>query len=169
MPELAARQAAFARLVDLTLPAVLAFAVRRCPNAALAERVTEAALARAWIDLDEAPADPTLWVLGLARESLAEHLSVADQRAWLLELLADGDPTLRAELQELSAIELEAVLLVEWDGVRSTDLATVAGCSRSAARVRLHRGRGKLDEALGRTEASEGAAVSDAGRVEDAR
>jgi DNA-directed RNA polymerase specialized sigma24 family protein len=42
--------------------------------------------------------------------------------------------------------------LVAWEGLDYGQIATVLGCSRNAARIRLHRARRKLAEELARVQ-----------------
>ncbi len=49
-----------------------------------------------------------------------------------------------AALRTLSAKEVEAVTLTAWHGLAPAEAARVAGCSRAAFLVRLHRGRRRL-------------------------
>ena len=53
-----------------------------------------------------------------------------------------------AALDELSALEREALLLTAWDGLPARDAAVVAGCSVRAFEVRLSRARAHLDGLL---------------------
>nr|WP_275406742.1 sigma factor-like helix-turn-helix DNA-binding protein [Actinomadura bangladeshensis] len=56
-----------------------------------------------------------------------------------------------AALRTLSAKEVEAVTLTAWHGLAPAEAARVAGCSRAALLVRLHRGRRRLAAALDET------------------
>jgi RNA polymerase sigma-70 factor (ECF subfamily) len=53
-----------------------------------------------------------------------------------------------AALHTLSPKEAEAVTLTAWHGLEPAEAAQVAGCSRDAFVVRLHRGRSRLARAL---------------------
>lgn len=61
------------------------------------------------------------------------------------EDLAVDRATMLTALAELTDVEREAVLLVAWDGLVPADAAKVAGCSRNAFDVRLHRARRRLE------------------------
>jgi RNA polymerase sigma factor (sigma-70 family) len=51
------------------------------------------------------------------------------------------DATVHAALARLSDRDREVLLLVEWEGLRPAELATVLGCREVTARGRLHRAR----------------------------
>jgi RNA polymerase sigma-70 factor (ECF subfamily) len=46
-------------------------------------------------------------------------------------------------------------MLVAWDGLSDKDIGTVLQCSPAAARIRLHRARTRLVDALAREESAE--------------
>lgn len=52
-------------------------------------------------------------------------------------------------LNSLTEDEREALFLTAWDGLSGEDAAEVIGCRPGALRMRLHRARQKLSEALG--------------------
>jgi RNA polymerase sigma-70 factor (ECF subfamily) len=51
-------------------------------------------------------------------------------------------------MTSLSEREREALLLVAWEGLDSRRAAQVVGCSPAAFRVRLHRARRRVADAL---------------------
>ncbi|MFI7030038.1 RNA polymerase sigma factor [Microbispora rosea] len=50
----------------------------------------------------------------------------------------------RAAFRRLGPDDREVLALVSWEGLGSAEIATVLGCSRGAARLRLHRARKRL-------------------------
>jgi RNA polymerase sigma factor (sigma-70 family) len=48
----------------------------------------------------------------------------------------------------LSERDRAALLLVAWEGLSTAEMAVALGCSRAAAKVRLHRARRKLRRKL---------------------
>jgi RNA polymerase sigma factor (sigma-70 family) len=58
------------------------------------------------------------------------------------------DATVHAALACLSDRDREVLLLVEWEGLRPAELATVLGCREVTARGRLHRARSRFRDAF---------------------
>jgi RNA polymerase sigma-70 factor, ECF subfamily len=58
------------------------------------------------------------------------------------------DATVHAALTRLSDRDREVLLLVEWEGLRPAELATVLGCREVTARGRLHRARRRFRDAF---------------------
>ena len=48
----------------------------------------------------------------------------------------------------LRATDRELLALVAWEGLDAREIALVVGCSRNAARIRLHRARRRFAQAL---------------------
>jgi RNA polymerase sigma-70 factor (ECF subfamily) len=48
----------------------------------------------------------------------------------------------------LGADDREVLTLAAWEGLDAGEIATVMGCSRNAARIRLHRARRRLAREL---------------------
>ena len=61
---------------------------------------------------------------------------------------ATEDASVHAALDRLSDRDREVLLLVEWEGLRPAELATVLGCREVAARGRLHRARRRFRDAF---------------------
>jgi RNA polymerase sigma-70 factor (ECF subfamily) len=58
-------------------------------------------------------------------------------------------------LDSLSPADRELLRLIAWEQLSATEAGYVLGCSEAAARVRLHRARGRLARAVTRLEQSE--------------
>src|SRR5262249_4080049 len=53
-----------------------------------------------------------------------------------------------AALCQLRDEERELLLLIAWEGLDAAGIAAVVGCSRNAARIRVHRARRRFARAL---------------------
>ncbi|NUW37419.1 RNA polymerase sigma factor [Nonomuraea sp. SMC257] len=112
----------------------------------------------AWRRLGEVPAgDRALfWLYGVARRTLANHRRGETRRTALTRRLGEelatwaGSPAdrapraARAAFLRLSDDDRELLALAGWEGLGSAEIAKVLGCSRIAARQRLHRARKRL-------------------------
>ena len=139
--------------------AVFAFARRRTDETRAAEVAAEV-FTVAWRRLDDVPAAPLGWLLGVARRTIANDRRGARRRLALFERLSDHrvDPLLHSDghsdiliaLATLGANDRDALLLVAWEGLTSDEAATAMGCSRTTFNVRIHRARQRLRRALDR-------------------
>jgi len=114
----------------------------------------------AWRRLDAIPNNETslLWLYATCRRVIANHSRREKRRVELTERIGSqlrtvvhdafdtGDDALTAALAlgRLAETDREILLLVSWEGLSCTDLAHLLGCSAIAARIRLHRARGRL-------------------------
>lgn len=119
----------------------------------------------AWRRLEDVPADPFPWLLGVARRVLSELRRAQGRREALVERFVGQEADLGrtadvAELsverlaalhalRSLSAADREVLLLVAWEGLTQAQAAGVLGCSRGAFALRLHRARARLRAQLG--------------------
>lgn len=154
----------FSDLWDRYAPRIQAYALRHVDRDEAPEIVAETFLV-AWRRLVDVPGEPLPWLLVVARNTVASHHRsrhrarvLSDELARLHavvapdssspdELVLERDALLRS-LAALTPIEREALLLVAWDGLSPAQAAQVAGCSVTAFKVRLHRGRRRLDAAV---------------------
>jgi len=144
--------------------AVLRFAAARIDPERAKDVAAETFLV-AWRRLDAVPAEPRPWLLGVARRVIAgQFRSDMRREALLLRLRVGlpGDAAGEADLsgavaerdQVLAAFaalherDREALRLVTWDGLSSTDAAEVLGVTRITFAVRLHRARRRLRHEL---------------------
>ncbi len=134
------------------------------------EDVLQEAFLRAYLGLDtlQQPERFRAWVCGIAI-NLARMQVRAPARGWLswdaLEAagmdVVDGRPTperaaeqqeqarrLQTALADLPPAEREALLLVYWQGLSHRETAVSLGASVAAIKVRVHRGRARLQSAL---------------------
>ncbi|GAA4232897.1 hypothetical protein GCM10022254_34040 [Actinomadura meridiana] len=158
------QEARFTRLYETYYRNVFGYVVLRVPSNA-AEDVTDEVFTIAWRKIADIPERALPWLLGVARNLVRRSHADAGQARHLVDRLADlstdtdryawdaadhvvaRDQALAA-LRTLSAKEAEAVTLAAWHGLDPADAARVAGCSRTAFVVRLHRGRRRLARAL---------------------
>jgi RNA polymerase sigma-70 factor (ECF subfamily) len=160
----AAAPAQLARLYGAHGRDVLAYALRRArtPEDA-ADAVAETFLV-AWRRLHDVPEEPEscLWLYGVARRALANQRRGADRQDRLADrlrvearvALESASPevqhdTVLTALATLSPDDRELLLLIGWEELTPAEAAQVLEISAVAARVRIHRARRRLDQALG--------------------
>lgn len=162
-------QAAEARLERLYAEhgrAVLAYAVRRAPEAQDAADVVAETFVVAWRRLAEVPLGEAarLWLYGVARNVLANQRRAERRRERLAERLRQELPyaledvppasmdagAVTSALAELGPDDQEILRLSGWEELAPSEIATVLGISKIAARSRLHRARHRLRSALQR-------------------
>lgn len=158
------REARFTRLYESHYRNVFGYLVLRVPPHT-AEDATGEVFTIAWRKIDDVPERALPWLLGVARNLALRTYGAADQARDLVDRIAGltSEADLHAwdaaehvvareqalaALRTLSAKEAEAVTLAAWHGLEPADAARVAGCSRAAFTVRLHRGRRRLARAL---------------------
>ncbi|MET7328874.1 RNA polymerase sigma factor [Nonomuraea sp. NPDC005650] len=138
---------------------ILAYVRRRIDSHEDAADALAETFATAWRRLDDVPEgrDARLWLFGVARRVLANGRRAESRRSELVERLGrqlavwaehtEAGESL-AGVQEafarLSADDREILALAGWEGLSSDEIATVVGCSRANARLRLHRARKRL-------------------------
>jgi RNA polymerase sigma factor (sigma-70 family) len=157
----------FERIYRENFPAVLRFALWRIDPERAKDVAAETFLV-AWRRLDDVPAEPRLWLLGVARKVIAgQFRSEARREALALRLraepsgdaapddlagpLADRDQVLAA-FATLGERDREVLRLVTWDGLSAAEAAEVLAVTKLAFGVRLHRARRRLREELERTD-----------------
>jgi len=153
----------FRRSWDDFAPSVWAYAARRLPRDEADDIVAETFLV-AWRRRTDRPRrNEKAWLLSIAHNIIGTRYRSQERHHQLIARLAsqpcsrapdDTDfkdtisQTLVNALRDLPERELEALLLVGWDDLTPRDAATVAGCSRQALRMRLHRARRRLKRTL---------------------
>ncbi|RCG30228.1 sigma-70 family RNA polymerase sigma factor [Sphaerisporangium album] len=158
------RPAAFEAVYRQTYGQITAYAARRCDSPQDAADVVAETFAIAWRRMDELPPgdEAVLWLYGVARKVLANHLrGEARRRAHRAEFdagMADlyaASPDRGIELKVIAEVfrslpddDRELLSLVAWEGLDRRQIATALGLSRNAVRVRLHRARRRFSRAL---------------------
>ena len=135
---------------------VLGYVLRRTASPDDAADVLAGTFLTAWRRLEDMPREPQsrLWLYGVARRVLANHYRGERRRSALADrlradLVAAYDPPeytgdlarIAAAFRALPAADRELLALSSWEGLDPGQIAVVLGCSRNAARIRLHRAR----------------------------
>lgn len=140
-------------------PAVFAYVLRRASRP-VAEEVAADVFVVAWRRRSELPPEPLPWLYGVARHVLANSRRGARRRGALLAKLtsrmpsqnAVEEPVVHDELTgafaRITESEREVLRLAVWEELSSAEAAEALGISPAAFRVRLHRARRHLVEAL---------------------
>jgi RNA polymerase sigma factor (sigma-70 family) len=165
------RQRRLVELFEAHHTAVLGYVSRRSATRELAADAFSDVFLVAWRRLDDVPAGDgaRLWLLAVARRSLANARRATRRQASLTERLAASlprsgfvvpppdapDGRLRAALGRLGPDDAELLRLVGWEGLTPTQAASVIGVSPALARVRLHRARARLRALLAAADHSE--------------
>ncbi|NRQ37965.1 sigma-70 family RNA polymerase sigma factor [Nonomuraea sp. NN258] len=148
----------FTRIYDECRQRVWAYAVSRAGRQ-VADEVVSETFAIAWRRLDDVPEQALPWLLGVARNVLRDNIRAevrreslgAELRAWAEEDVADQVADRFAVLKALTTLsddDRELLVLVAWQGLSPREGARVIGCSATAFRVRLHRARKRLEQAM---------------------
>jgi RNA polymerase sigma factor (sigma-70 family) len=152
----AARARRFEELYAAHHVPLLGYALRRTDNTDDAADVLAETFLAAWRRIDEIPPGPQarLWLYGTARRVLANQRRGERRRLALAnrlktDLAVSYRPQeqtgeladIAAALRQMPESERELLALSAWEGLDPGQIATVLGCSRNAARIRLHRAR----------------------------
>ncbi|WP_043623862.1 RNA polymerase sigma factor [Nonomuraea candida] len=141
-------------------PAVASYVRRRAGSPDDIADVIAETFTTAWRRLSAVPQgdEARLWLYGVARRVLANHFRAEERRIALAVRLREEaaawtqpgttyDPAQQA-FQRLADDDKELLSLVAWEGLSGAEIAKVLGCSRGAARLRLHRARKRLAKEL---------------------
>ncbi len=147
-------------------PLVVKYGLRRLADLDASVELAQEVFTVAWRRRGEVPDRSLPWLYGVARRLLANQWRARRARPELvslddLDLLpgrhfhefpADEGAAMlagvHAALATLGELDQEILRLVAWEELSVGEAATVLGCSRAAASVRLHRARGRLATAL---------------------
>ena len=152
----------FERIYRENFRAVLRYAAARIDTERAKDVAAETFLV-AWRRLDDVPAEPRPWLLGVARrviagqfrsqmrrEALASRLRISNDEEGSTDpvaAFADRDEALTA-FGTLGERDREVLRLVTWDGLSAPEAADALGVTRLAFAVRLHRARRRLERAF---------------------
>ncbi|WP_245642443.1 RNA polymerase sigma factor [Nonomuraea candida] len=148
----------FTGMYDECRQRVWAYVVARAGRQ-VADEVVSETFAIAWRRLDDVPEPALPWLLGVARNVLRDNVRAeirreamaAELRAWTEGDVADQVTERMGVLRALAALQeddREILVLVAWHGLTPKEAARVIGCSSAAYRVRLHRARKRLRQAM---------------------
>lgn len=161
------RRRRFEQLYAANYGPVLGYVVRRTGRPDDAADVIAETFLTAWRRLEDVPADEAArpWLLGVARRVLANQDRSERRRIALGERLRselaaarysrEPSPGLRdaaLAFRGLPDADREILALAGWEGLDPGQIAVVLGCSRNAARIRLHRARRRFADRLQRDE-----------------
>jgi RNA polymerase sigma factor (sigma-70 family) len=151
----------FTEIYAAHYPLVVKYGLRRLADLDAAVELAQDVFAVAWRRRAEVPDHSLPWLYGVARRLLANHwrsrragpevTSFADLDALPGTSGPEAAATLadvRAALATLSELDQEILRLVGWEELTVGEAAAVLGCTGTAARVRLHRARRRLNEAM---------------------
>jgi RNA polymerase sigma factor (sigma-70 family) len=156
----------FSDLFERTHGALLGYAVRRVTDPADAADVVAETYLVAWRRLEDVPPGEQArpWMFGVARRVLANHYRGERRRLALADRLRDslhqslpgsephGPSLVEEAIARLGEDDRELLRLVAWEELAREEIAVAMGLSRGAVRVRLHRARARLREAMARLE-----------------
>lgn len=157
----------FSALFEATHVALLGYAVRRVSDPSDAADVVAETYVVAWRRLEDVPPgdEARAWLFGVARRVLANHYRGERRRHALADRLRDSlDHVVEPEeprepsvveraVDRLGDSDRELLRLLAWEELAREEIAVVMGLSRAAVRVRLHRARARLREAMRQVEA----------------
>jgi RNA polymerase sigma factor (sigma-70 family) len=152
----------FSALFERTHVALLGYAVRRVADPADAADVVAETFLVAWRRLEDVPVGEQArpWLFGVARRVLANHYRGERRRVALADRLRDSlhEAVPPPEVREPTAVERaldrlpdddrELLRLLAWEELAREEIAVAMGLTRGAVRVRLHRARTKLKQAM---------------------
>jgi RNA polymerase sigma-70 factor (ECF subfamily) len=152
----------FTKLYRESRARLLAYALRRTASSEDAADAVAETFGIAWRRFDEIPQKESsvLWLYATARRVIANQTRRTQHRSQLIQQIAATLSTqlsVQMDASEQDVLEAgialarmtdedrELLMLAAWEGLNSTQLAYVLGCSSTAARVRLHRARSRLN------------------------
>src|SRR5712692_701590 len=158
----------FRAIYDANYGPLLAYVLRRTVSAEDGADALADTFLVAWRRLDRVPegAEARLWLFGVARRILANTRRAGTRRDRLHSSLLieaeirstvhaprEADPSLGVvseALEQLHERDRDRLRLAAWEGLTYDELASVLGCSKGAARIRVHRARRRLAAHLAR-------------------
>jgi DNA-directed RNA polymerase specialized sigma24 family protein len=162
------RSARFEELFRAEYGSVAAYVSRRTEPDQVDDLIDEVFLV-AWRRLEVVPAEARPWLLAVARNVLGTHIRGARRGRALgvrlalnyVDQVMPSPPAVPSELlaalATLGEKDREALMLVNWEGLSPTDAARVLGDRPATFRMRLHRARARLRQALERENDPDGA------------
>jgi RNA polymerase sigma-70 factor, ECF subfamily len=145
---------------------ICGYVLRRVREPEDAAEVIAETFATLWRRFDRCPHGDELrpWLFGVARRVIANQRRGERRRSALGERLAanlvpetaitpnEASNELARAFASLSDSDRELLSLVAWEGLTREELAVALGTNRAAVRLRLHRARKRLRDALPQTQ-----------------
>lgn len=162
MTDRQAAQGEFERLFNEHYGELVRFASARVSSAAAQDIVAEV-FTITWRRWREVPADSRrAWLYGVTRRVVANELRRMARQSRLRDVLGrDREPhagdvsevpaehrLVHAGLARLNDRDVEVLRLVLWEELDAATAAAALGCTQAALRVRLHRARRRLAQAM---------------------
>jgi RNA polymerase sigma factor (sigma-70 family) len=151
----------FTEIYAAHYPLVVKYGLRRLADLDASVELAQDVFTIAWRRRAEVPDHSLPWLYGVARRLLANHWRARRTGPEVssitnLDLLPDAaEPDaaatladVRAALATLGEPDQEILRLIAWEELTTGEAAAVLGCTRTAAKVRLHRARRRLAAAL---------------------
>jgi RNA polymerase sigma-70 factor, ECF subfamily len=134
--------------------ALMRYAVRRVGMAAAPDIVADAFAVA--FQHRTTPTNPLPWLYAIARNLIRNHMRAEARSLPRYGVAHQPDPAddvverdaIVEALRSLPETSREVLMLVAWEGLEPGDAAAVLGCSAAAFRVRLHRARRQLADAI---------------------
>jgi RNA polymerase sigma factor (sigma-70 family) len=143
---------------------ICGYALRRVRRPEDAAEVIAETFATLWRRFDRCPQGEELrpWLYGVARRVIANQrrgerrrsalterlVASLDETAFEAAVLPEDTSKLARAFASLNDSDRELLSLVAWEGLSRDELATAVGTSRSVVRLRLHRARRRMRDAL---------------------
>jgi RNA polymerase sigma factor (sigma-70 family) len=137
---------------------IISYGRRRLAEPDAADELAQEVFVVAWRRRAEVPDNVLPWLYGVARRLLANRRRAAPAALPLPDpelMPGPSEPDavarltdVRAALTRLSPADQELLRLIGWEELTVAEAATVLGCSRTTAAVRLHRARRRLTDLL---------------------
>jgi RNA polymerase sigma-70 factor (ECF subfamily) len=166
--EVDAREERFRSMYASTRPRLISYAIRRTRSPEDAADAIAEVFAIAWRRFDVVPEDDRniLWLYATARQVIANSSRRQRNRTQVMERLRHeaavslrGPPSSHedalvaaAVLSQMPEDDREILMLTAWEGLDTRQLACLLGCTNTAARIRLHRARNRLSDAIAAAE-----------------
>ncbi len=158
----------FEEIVGTLRAPILRYLQRFVGDAALAEDLLQETLVRISRGLDrfEARSSVKTWAFKIATHTAIDHLRQSKRELNLVELdemavaadpgeglserlvLDEMNACLREEIDRLPESYRAAILLHDLEGLSAGETAEIVGCSLATAKIRIHRARARLKQAL---------------------
>jgi RNA polymerase sigma factor (sigma-70 family) len=152
----------FSEFHETHFSAIFAYALRRTVNRDDACDLCAEVFLVAWRRFGDIPSGQQgrLWLFGVARRTLGNHRRAGQRQTLLAAKIArqrvsvadtdssSPDDALAVALGQLRDDDRELLTLIAWDELSPQEAAAVIGISAATARVRLHRAKARLKQAL---------------------